>query len=165
MSGVLGRIKLSVGSDRCKANYCHIVTLIWLRFWLLCRCVVIFNLFNFVRLVKLFHFVSISRPSVSIFVPLVALSSRVSCVYHAFVTPVSVFAIEESRGLRLGRLTSVTSSTCIRVHRLYIERLFHYRLVNYPHWLSSMSSMSTQRRLLVMTWLLLVDCSLINDAR
>ena len=156
MSGVLGRIKLSVGSDRCKANYCYIVTLIWLRFWLLCRCVVIFNLFNFVRLVKLFRFVSISRPSVSIFVPL---------VYHAFVTTVSVFAVEESRGLRLGRLTSVTSSTCIRVHRLYIERLFHYRLVNYPHWLSSMSSMSTQRRLLVMTWLLLVDCSLINDAR
>lgn len=68
------------------------------------RCVGIFNL---VRFVLLFRFVSIidySRPSVSIFVLLVALSSRVSCVYHAFVTLVSVFAIERSRDLGLGRV-------------------------------------------------------------
>jgi hypothetical protein len=71
-------------------------------------CCVAASVFSIVRFVQLFRFVSIidySRPSVSIFVPLVALSSRVSCVYHAFVTLVSVFVIERSRGLGLGRPT------------------------------------------------------------
>lgn len=102
-------------------------------------------LFNFVRFVPLFRFVSIRRPSVSIFVPLVALSS--AC--HVFITH-SSHQCRYSQYSQLRGRAALDLDVCYIVN-LYTDRLFYCRLVNYPHWLSSTSSMSTQKRLLVIS--------------
>lgn len=106
---------------------------------------------------RYFQFCSILFASSNCFVSFrsVDLRSRYSFHLSRFHHACHVFITHSSHQCRYSQLRD----------RATFDRLFHCRLVNYPHRLSSMPSMSTQRRLLVMICLLLVYCLLINDAR